>query len=111
MPPVNLVNQRISAFGGGKNQNQAHQPQSPRTDYQGNYNDAGVQKTFNTQRNVYTTVNNGNTITTTITTNTARSQWHYSTSDTSPPGPAVTNPAYMGMGFTQNQNQSDNLTG
>lgn len=108
MPPVNLVNQRISAFGGGKSQGH-QQPQSPRTDYQGNViGDSGVQKTYNVQRNVYSTVNNGNTVTTSVTTSTARTMWQYS-SETSPTGTAVTNPAYMGMGFTQNQ--SDNSTG
>lgn len=107
MPPVNLVNQRISAFGGGKSQ--GHQPQSPRTDYQGNFVEPGVQKTYNVQRNVYSTVNNGNSVTNTMTTATTRTMWQYS-SETSPTGTAVTNPAYMGMGFTQTQN-SDNSAG
>lgn len=98
MPPVNLVNQRISAFGGGKSN---QQPQSPKKDYQGNLVDSGTQRTYNVQR-----VNNGNSVTTT-TTATTRTMWHYSSESTSPTGSAVTNPAYMGMGFTQNPSENN----
>lgn len=101
MPPVNLVNQRISAFGGGK---------SPGHQQQNNFIDSGTQKSYNAQRNTYTTVNNGNTVTTTMSSSTTKTMWQYS-SETSSTGPAaVTNPAYMGMGFTQTQN-SENPAG